>query len=102
MAGPAARAARLPCPASKTSRAGVAPRGDPDFSSVNAPVATDGSGSSRTWHHNCSLSEQHLSDLRTEAAVFNRTNDGWNGSRGLGRWLRALGIGAALAATLPG
>jgi hypothetical protein len=43
-----------------------------------------------------------FSDLRTEAAVFKRTWNTWNGSAGVGRWLRALGVGAALAATLPG
>src|SRR3712207_1733631 len=46
--------------------------------------------------------ELHLSDLRMEAAVFNRTWNRWNGSTGVGRWLRALGVGAALAATLSG
>lgn len=34
--------------------------------------------------------------------MFKRTWNTWNGSAGVGRWLRALGIGAALAATLPG
>jgi len=40
--------------------------------------------------------------------VFNRTWNGWNttlgmgAATGIGRWLRVLGVGAALAATLPG
>jgi hypothetical protein len=34
--------------------------------------------------------------------VFKRTWNIWNGSAGVGRWLSALGVGVALAATLPG
>lgn len=34
--------------------------------------------------------------------MFKRTWNIWNGSTGVGRWLSALGVGVALAATLPG
>ena len=34
--------------------------------------------------------------------MLNRTWNTWNKSAGVGRWLRALGVGAALAASLPG
>lgn len=49
-----------------------------------------------------SHAEVAFSDLRTEDAVFNRTSNTWNKATGVGRWLRVLGVGAALAATLPG
>lgn len=56
--------------------------------------------STRRAHRSARASS--FSDLRLEDAVFNRTWNTWNQTSGMGRWLRALGVGAAIAATLPG